>query len=187
MSEKGQQQERDPVKSTVTRMLLIAVGMFGFGFALVPLYDVFCDITGLNGKTSDEKYEVTDTAIDTSRTVKVQFVTTNNDGMVWDFKPSVAEMTVHPGEVATTEFYARNPRGFDMTAQAIPSLVPFKAAEYFHKTECFCFNQQSLAAGEEVQMPLRFIVDKDLPKNVKTITLAYTLFDVTESKVAQAN
>lgn len=186
MSDQGQQSQRDPVKSTVTRMLLIAVAMFGFGFALVPLYDVFCEVTGLNGKTSADKYEVTDTAIDTSRTVKVQFVTTNNDGMVWDFKPTVAEMTVHPGEVASTEFYARNPKGIDMTAQAIPSLVPFKAAEYFHKTECFCFNQQSLAAGEEVQMPLRFIVDKDLPKHVKTITLAYTLFDVTE-KLAQAN
>lgn len=186
MAEQNQQQ-RDPIRSTVTRMLLIAVAMFGFGFALVPLYDVFCEITGLNGKPADEKYEVSDTSIDTSRTVKVQFVTTNNDGMVWEFKPSVAEMTVHPGEVAQTEFYARNPRGFDMTAQAIPSLVPFKAAEYFHKTECFCFNQQSLTAGEDVKMPLRFIVDKELPKNVKTITLAYTLFDVTDKKVAQAN
>lgn len=181
------EQEKDPVQSTVKRMLLIVVGMFAFGFALVPLYDVFCEVTGLNGKTAG-KYETTDTAIDTSREVKVQFVTTNNDGMIWDFKPTVAEIVVHPGELVSTEFYARNPKRFAMTAQAVPSLVPFNAAEYFHKTECFCFNQQSLQAGEEVNMPLRFIVDKDLPKNVRTITLAYTLFDVTgKNELAQAN
>lgn len=169
-----------PVKKTVRQMLLITVGMFGFGFALVPLYDVFCDITGLNGKTSDTAYEAVDVAVDTSRSVTVQFVATNNENMPWEFKPVVSSMKVHPGEVASTEFFARNPRATAMTAQAVPSLVPFKAAEYFHKTECFCFNQQPLDGKSETMMPLRFIVDVDLPKEVKTITLAYTLFDVTE-------
>ena len=169
-----------PVKKTVRQMLLIVVGMFGFGFALVPLYDVFCDITGLNGKTSDTAYEAVDVVVDTSRTVKIQFVATNNENMPWEFKPTVSSMNVHPGEVASTEFFARNPRSVAMIAQAVPSLVPFKAAEYFHKTECFCFNQQPLEAKTETMMPLRFIVDVDLPKEVKIITLAYTLLDVTE-------
>lgn len=168
------------IKHTVSRMLLIVVGMFGFGFALVPLYDVFCDITGLNGKTSDTPYQAVDVAVDKSRTVKVRFFATNNDGMPWEFKPAVSSIEVHPGEAVTTEFFARNPRPVAMIAQAVPSVVPFEAAAYFHKTECFCFNQQPLEGKGETLMPLQFIVDVDLPETVSTITLAYTLFDVTD-------
>lgn len=176
------------IKKTVRQMLFVVVGMFGFGFALVPIYDVFCDVTGLNGKTSSTAYEAEDVRIDTSRIVKVQFIASNNDGMPWTFKPSVQEIEVHPGEATSTEFFVRNPRSQAMTAQAVPSVVPFKAAEYFHKTECFCFSQQSLEGGQEMMMPLRFIVDVDLPKEVRTITLAYTLFDVTDKvEVAQAS
>ncbi len=168
------------VKKTIWQSLLAVVGMFAFGFALVPLYDIFCDITGLNGKTADTAYQAVDVSVDTSRTIKVQFITSNNENMPWEFKPTVRSMEVHPGELASTEFYVRNPKNVDMIAQAIPSLVPFKAAEYFHKTECFCFNQQPLPAKQEALMPLRFIVDVDLPKEVSKITLAYTIFDVTE-------
>lgn len=165
---------------TVIKSLLAVVGMFGFGFALVPLYDVFCDITGLNGKTNG-RYELTDTTlqVDESRTVRVQFVTQNNENMPWEFRPVVTEIKVHPGELTEVDFFARNPTGRQMTAQAVPSLSPSLGTNYFHKTECFCFNQQVLAAKEEVLMPLRFVVDKALPEELKVLTLSYTLFDQT--------
>ena len=168
----------------VKKLMLAVVCMFGFGFLLVPLYDVFCDITGLNGKTNTTAYEAVDVEVDTSRTITVQFVATNNDAMNWTFKPQKNQIKVHPGEAVTTSFLAMNPRAYTMDAQAIPSISPGRAAEYFHKTECFCFNQQTLQAGESVDMGLRFIVDQDLPKDVKTITLSYTLFDITADKVA---
>ena len=172
------------IPKTVAKLLVAVAGMFCFGFLLVPLYDVFCEVTGLNGKVSGEAYQAVDVAIDTSRTIKVQFVATNNDSMPWEFKPHVTSVIVHPGELVSTTFYAKNPRTIAMTAQAIPSVMPLRAAEYFHKTECFCFSQQILQAGEEVEMPLRFIVDQDTPKDVHTITLSYTLFDVTDQVAA---
>ncbi|MCW8128407.1 cytochrome c oxidase assembly protein [Microbulbifer halophilus] len=163
-----------------TKLLALAAGMLLFAlFVMPPLYDAFCEITGLNGKTG-EKYEAVPAAVDTDRLVKVQFVASNNENMPWGFKPSVATMKVHPGEAMDTVFLASNPTGRDMVGQAIPSLVPFETAQYFHKTECFCFNQQTLEAGESAELPLRFIVDPDLPPGVNTITLSYTLFDVTE-------
>ena len=168
----------------VAKLCLLTVGMFGFAFALVPLYDVFCEITGLNGKTQSKPYQAVAAAVDESREVKVQFIATNNDGMTWQFGPSDSVIRVHPGAITETTFVATNPTGEFMTGQAIPSVSPLKAAEYFHKTECFCFNSQQLAGGETVDMPLKFIVDQDLPKDVKTITLSYTLFDVTQRVAA---
>ncbi|QFT53004.1 cytochrome c oxidase assembly protein [Microbulbifer sp. THAF38] len=162
------------------KLLALAASMLVFAiFVMPPLYDAFCEITGLNGKTGG-RYEAVPAAIDTSRSITVQFVASNNDNMPWRFSPSVMSVEVHPGEVMDTVFLAFNPTARDMVGQAIPSLVPFKAAEYFHKTECFCFNQQILKAGEEAELPLRFIVDPEIPSSVNTITLSYTLFDVTE-------
>ncbi|ODS24014.1 cytochrome c oxidase assembly protein [Candidatus Endobugula sertula] len=164
----------------------IVVMMFAFAiFIMPPLYDLFCDITGLNGKTGGPF--VTGNAenelgVDTSRTVKVQFLATNNENMPWEFRPQIKTITVHPGEPTVVNYLAVNNTRFDMVAQAVPSLVPFKAANYFHKTECFCFNQQPLAAGESAELGLSFIVDVDIPKNINTITLSYTLFDITESQ-----
>lgn len=162
-------------------MVLVAVGMFGFGYLLVPLYDVFCELTGLNGKTGRvgeaqalERYE-----IDTERTVKVQFIANNSAGMSWNVDPKVTSMDVHPGQVYATAFTALNPTPAAMVGQAVPSVAPIVASRFFNKTECFCFDQQPLAAGETKDMPLRFIVSPALPKNVKTLTLAYTFFDVT--------
>ncbi|AOS96417.1 Cytochrome c oxidase assembly protein CtaG [Microbulbifer aggregans] len=162
------------------KLLTLAVSMLAFAlFIMPPLYDAFCEITGLNGKTG-AKYEAVPAAVDTERLVKVQFVASNNENMPWQFRPSVISVKVHPGEPMDTVFLAENPTGKLMVGQAIPSVVPSKAAQYFHKTECFCFNQQTLAAGESAELPLRFIVDPDLPPGVNTITLSYTLFDVTE-------
>ena len=173
-------------QTIVKRLAMVVIGMFFFGFALIPLYDVFCDITGLNGKTNEQAYIPANQLVDTSRSVKVQFVATNNESMPWEFKPEVFELEVHPGEEIRTTFYARNPLGRDMVAQAIPSVSPGKAAAYFHKTECFCFNNQPLEAGESADMPLSFIVDRDLPSSVRTITLSYTLFDITDT-VTESN
>jgi cytochrome c oxidase assembly protein subunit 11 len=164
----------------IAKLFGVVVGMFVFAvWIMPPLYDVFCEVTGLNGKTGD-KYEAVEIQVDTSRTVKVQFVATNNEGMPWSFEPMRDSVEVHPGQEMEIRYLARNPTDSDMVGQAIPSVVPFKAAEYFHKTECFCFNQQPLPGGESAELPLRFIVDQDIPKQVHTITLSYTLFDVTD-------
>ena len=166
------------IRRTVKQACIILVGMCLFVVALVPLYDLFCEITGLGGKTGDQ-YTYDPAA--TSRLIKVNFITNTNEGMVWDFWPEKGGVRVHPGEVREVIFYAKNPTDKPMMGQAIPSLVPVVAAQYFHKTECFCFNQQILQPGEEVAMPMRFIVDRDLPKNVQSINLSYALFDITDA------
>ena len=166
---------------TVLRSILVACGMFAFGFAMVPLYNVFCQVTGLNGKTDPDPYlyKAAEAKVDTSREIKVQFVATKNAGMGLDFSPSTPQVTVHPGEPGLLTFVARNPSDKRMIGQAIPSVTPFEATNYLHKVECFCFTTQTLEAGEEKVMPLRIIVDQDLPKHIKKLTLSYTLFDVT--------
>jgi cytochrome c oxidase assembly protein subunit 11 len=174
------------VRGTVSKLLLVAACMFAFVFVvMVPLYNVLCDVLGINGKTGG-RYEATSAEIDLSRTIKVQFVARNNDDMPWQFGPTVKVMRVHPGELGSTAFIAKNPALKDMVAQAIPSIVPARAAAYFNKTECFCFNQQPLKAGEEADLPLQFIIDQALPEDIQTITLSYTLFDVTD-RVATLN
>ncbi len=162
------------------KLLLVVFGMFGFGFALVPLYDVICDITGLNGKTGDQ-YVVDETIeVQEDRVVTIQFLTNNNDGMPWEFRPDMRSLQVHPGDMNVATFFARNPVDGAMTAQAIPSVTPGYAAQFLHKTECFCFEQQKLAGGESIDMPVRFIIDKELPADITRITLSYTLFDITD-------
>ena len=173
-------------QKTVIKATLTAIAMFGFGFAMVPLYDVFCKVTGLNGKTSDTPYEYRAEAarVDTSRTVTIQFVSTNNANMSWAFSPSIRKVSVHPGEVAELSFNVRNPTGQRMIGQAIPSVTPFDGTDFLHKTECFCFTTQPLEAFEEKNMPLKIIIDPALPRHIKKLTLSYTLFDVTDMYAA---
>ena len=135
---------------------------------------------GLNGKTSGTAYQQKVEQIDNSRTLRVQFVATRAEGMSWDFGPEAEQLSLHPGETREMLFLAHNPTDRPMVAQAIPSVSPAIAAAYFHKTECFCFTQQVLQPGERVEMPVRFIVDPAVPAQVKHLTLAYTLFDVSE-------
>lgn len=166
---------------TVRKLCLIVFGMFGFGFALVPLYDMFCEVTGLGGRTGDQyTYDPASMQKDTSRLVKVNFITNTNDGMSGDFWSETSGVRVHPGDVKEVKFYVHNPTKRRMVAQAIPSVVPVRAAQFFHKTECFCFTNQVLEPGETMEMPMRFILDPDLPKNVPTVSLSYALFDITE-------
>ena len=171
---------QDPATDTALKLVAGAVLMFAFVFVvMVPLYNVLCDALGINGKTSGQAYTAVSTAVDTSRQVTVQFVAINNDGMPWTFAPDARAMRVHPGAANGTVFHAVNPTSASMVAQAIPSISPSRAAAYFHKTECFCFDQQALAGHAAADMPLQFIVDQDLPDDIHTITLSYTLFDIT--------
>jgi cytochrome c oxidase assembly protein subunit 11 len=168
------------IGKTVVKSAVGAVVMFAFAvFVMPPLYDLFCEVTGIGDKTAS-KFEGTVSAIDESRTVKVQFIATNEATMPWDFEPNIFEVEVHPGEATRITYFAKNRTRRNMVAQAIPNIVPTSAVKYFHKTECFCFDQQPLQAGEEANMPLVFIVDRDLPKAINTITLSYSIFDVTD-------
>ena len=160
----------------VKRLLLAVTAMFGFGFAMVPLYDVFCDLTGLNGKVGG-RVEAVQLEADLDRTVMVEFVANLNQTMPWEFRPEVSRMEVHPGKVYRTSFYAQNRTDRLMVGQAIPSVTPGAAAQHFKKTECFCFTEQQFAAGEGRDMPVMFMVDPGLPDDVEVVTLSYTFFD----------
>jgi cytochrome c oxidase assembly protein subunit 11 len=171
----------NPTLDTVMKLVSVAVVMFAFVFVvMVPLYNVLCEALGINGKPASEAYTATQSGVDESRTVRIEFIAHNNAGMPWEFSPSSTMMEVHPGAVNGTVFLARNPLPNAMVAQAIPSISPARAAEYFHKTECFCFRQQPLDGESAAELPLQFIVDRELPSDIKTITLAYTIFDVTD-------
>lgn len=159
--------------------------MFVFAvWVMPPLYTLFCDVTGLNGKTRGQYSGAEPAEVDTSREVTVRFVAINNDAMPWTFKPEEYSIKVHPGEAKVTHFDAINPTDAIMVGQAVPSMVPSNASTYFHKTECFCFNKQVLGPGEDAELGIRFIVDQALPKGINTITLSYSLFDVTKASEA---
>ena len=167
-------------RSLLAKLIALAAAMFMFAiFVLPPLYDLFCEITGIGGKT-DGAYTAVAVEVDTSREIEVQFVATNNATMPWDFYPIEYSVVVHPGESRAVNFFARNNTSEDMIGQAIPNVLPNNAADYFHKTECFCFYNQPLAAGEQAELGLVFILDPDLPDSVNTVTLSYTLFDITD-------
>ncbi len=180
-----QADRQNATRRLVARLILVAVGMFGFGFALVPLYDVFCDLTGINGKTGRvDQAEARAMQIDESRLITVEFVANVSSGLPWDFRPEQRRVRVHPGEVAETVFYARNRAPQDAVGQAVPSVAPNLASKYFNKTECFCFSEQRLKSGEDKPMPVRFIVDPRLPEEITTITLAYTFFEAKQSQAS---
>ena len=154
----------------------VAMVMFVFGYALVPLYDVFCEATGLNGKTGRAEATVGD-KVDRERWVTVEFTGNSMSGLPWEFRSLQKTLRVHPGEVAVAYYEARNTAGEAITGQAVPSVAPNRAATHFKKIECFCFSQQQLKAGERKKMPVRFVVGTDLPKEVGTVTLSYAFFN----------
>jgi len=174
-------------RRVVKRLGIAALLMFGFGFAMVPLYDVFCDITGLNGKTGRiELEEALSQTVDEDREVTVEFLATVHSDLPWEFRPMVKKVKVHPGEVIEVNYFARNKTGEVVTGQAVPSLAPGLAAKYFSKTECFCFTRQALGPGEGKEMPLRFIVDPELPANVRTVSLSYTFYQAKPEEAGSA-
>lgn len=157
---------------------------FAFGFLLVPLYDVICEATGLNGKTRGGPQVITETRVDTSRQVKVEFLGAAMQGLSWDFQPNQDRVLVHPGEIATVSFRVRNMTASALTGQAIPSVSPGKAASHLRKLDCFCFQQQTLAPGESRDLPVSFVVDGRLPQDVQAITLSYSFYAVDPSQGA---
>jgi cytochrome c oxidase assembly protein subunit 11 len=164
-------------------LIFSSVAMFGFGFALVPLYDVLCDALGINGKPQGTASRYEAVVIDKERTVNIEFIAQIQPGMAWEFTPKVNRLKVHPGELIRTHFVAKNLSQVDTVGQAIPSVSPGQGAAYFNKTECFCFNQQPLGALANAELPLIFYVDPDLPESINTLTLSYTLYDITDRQV----
>jgi cytochrome c oxidase assembly protein subunit 11 len=163
----------------------LAVGMLGFAFALVPLYDVFCEITGINGKNYEREISAEPAVLQVSeREVTIQFLAQVNRGMPWEFRPTENQLKVKLGEVHVTSYYARNHANQAVTGQAVPSISPGYAAPYLKKIECFCFTQQHLEAGADQQMAVRFYIDDELPEEVKTLTLSYSLFKIADAEVA---
>lgn len=163
--------------------------MFGFGFALAPMYEAFCSAFGINGRfveiqkgTYDAGEAAKQAKLDKDRKVTIQFTASRNQNLNWEFRPMERIVTVNPGEIRVVKFYAKNLTDRTIIAQAVPSVSPGQAMKYFNKIECFCFTQQTFKPGEAKEMPLRFVVDNKLPKKISTLTLAYTFFDTDRSQ-----
>jgi len=171
-------------------LFVLAIAMFGFAFALVPLYNVFCEITGLNGKTSAQAAlldEIEASVVPLDREVTIEFLARVARGMPWEFRPAEGRLVVRPGEMNTTTFYVRNRARDTVTGQAVPSVSPGQAARYLKKIECFCFEQQELSAGGEMEMGVSFFIDADLPAAINELTLSYTMFlvgDIAHEQIA---
>jgi cytochrome c oxidase assembly protein subunit 11 len=168
--------QNDSNRYLVVKLIGLALGMFAFGFLLVPLYDVFCDITGIGGKFDLEAAAVEVRTSDDNRTITVEFVASLNEYAPWEFRPAIASMEVKPGEMYDTTFFARNLTDRNIIGQAVPSIAPGQAVKYFQKTECFCFTSQEFDPREGRDMPLQFVVDPDLPEYIDRLTLSYTFF-----------
>ncbi|MCW5588729.1 MAG: cytochrome c oxidase assembly protein [Legionellales bacterium] len=170
-----------PIQQRNNRKLLIygilfALFMFGFGFALVPLYDVFCNVLGINGKTNANPAAVYAGHVDKTRLIRVEFLAAMGSNIPFEFRPETKVIEIHPGENKLVYFFAHNQANEKVDVRAIPSVAPGHAAKYLKKTECFCFAEQHLNANQTVDMPLMFHLDEHLPKSIHTITLSYTMY-----------
>ncbi len=175
------------------RLALAVIGMFGFGFAMVPLYSLICDVTGINfagSSTSGGRVVLEDVVyggVDESRLVTVEFDVTMNAGLPWDVKPEVKRMQVHPGKPYEVMFTAENKTDEVVVTQAVPGVTPWQATEHFSKVECFCFSQQTLKPREVKAMPLRFVINRKLPEKYGTVTLSYTFMNTDRSKALETD
>lgn len=165
-------------RALAIKLVWIIVGALIFAFALVPLYDVICSVTGLNGKTKNSAETQELAKLDTSREVTIQFVSSVMTGLGWNFYPKQNSVTVHPGQITTVMFEAKNITNTRIAGQAIPSVTPGKASAFLKKLECFCFVRQTLNPGEVKQLPLRFFISSEMPKDVRELTLSYSFFPV---------
>jgi cytochrome c oxidase assembly protein subunit 11 len=165
----------------IVGLLIMTAGSFAFGWALIPLYDLLCRAAGIGNAEAKAGAAVVQESVDPNREVTIEFVASPASVGSYEFRPKVASMRIHPGKLYDSEFYAKNLTPFASVAQAVPSITPSGTAKYFHKTECFCFSPQKFAAGEGRGMPVRFIVDPQLPANIDRLTLAYTFYDTTQS------
>lgn len=167
----------------LVKLAVVAGAMFAFGYALVPFYKQICEVAGINRILQPD--DVTNTQVDRTRTVTIEFDANIHD-LPWRFKPLKPSIAVHPGELARIDYEVVNTRSQPVTGQAVPSYGPQVAGQYFRKMECFCFTQQTLKAGEKRDMPVVFVVDPALPKDVNTITLSYTFFQIEGADAKQA-
>jgi cytochrome c oxidase assembly protein subunit 11 len=171
-------------KKTSWLLGAFGVGMFGFGFALVPLYNLLCSVSGVNGiATAATKSEMVMMQVDNSRLVTVEFDSTINENLPWKIERPSKKLKVHPGEIHNISYRATNLSNKTIKVQAIPGITPWQATEFFNKIQCFCFDTQTLGPGESQDMNLQFIVDRDLPEQYKTITLSYTFMNTDRSKI----
>jgi cytochrome c oxidase assembly protein subunit 11 len=174
-------------RTILRKLLVVSVLMFGFGWALIPIYRKICEISGINvltGKSPQAEERAANTQVDMTRTIVVEF-DANRQGP-WRFRPNVNHLEVHPGELVHVEYDLVNLESRAMVGQAIPSYAPMQSARYFNKIECFCFKQQTLAAGETRKFPVVFFVDPELPRDVTQITLSYTFFEVPGAATGEA-
>lgn len=169
-------------RKLVFRILLGLGASIAFAVAMVPLYNVLCEVTGFNGKTSGAAKATQALKVDDSRWIKVEFTSSVMPGLPWQFAPMQESINVRPGQMETVRYVAKNITSQTSTGQAIPSVSPGKAAQYFNKIECFCFQRQALQPGESKEMPLTFYVSPDIPQEVRTITLSYAFFSAVEQK-----
>jgi len=175
------EQKQKSNKRLGLKLLWIVAGAILFAYALVPLYDVLCTVTGLNGKTNNTA-DLATTKVDSSRWVTVEFTSTVMPGLGWNFQAKQSSIKVRPGQIETVLFEAKNNTNAVVTGQAVPSVSPGEASLYLKKIECFCFQRQELQAGEAKDMPLRFYVSPDLPKDIQAITLSYAFYNAIEKK-----
>lgn len=174
---------RDPgVRRTVVRSVVALIGMFAFAFALVPLYDVFCRVTGINGKVDNTAQAIVHEGVDESRYVTVQFITRGSSGLPWRMEVETRQVRVHPGQTSEVNFTFRNQSEEANWGRAVPSVSPSRASRHLRKVSCFCFDEQRLEAGERLELPLVFQLARDLPPDVNTVTLVYTLYPVTDAQ-----
>lgn len=166
---------------TLTKLTIVALGMFGFGFAMVPFYYKICEVTGLN--SGDEQILVKNSQIDTARWVNIEFDANTNQNMAWQFRPLHRTLKVHPGQLVQMEYEVVNTSAKAIVGQAVPSYGPARAGQYFKKIECFCFRPQKLAAGEKRRMPVMFVLDPGMEKELNTVTLSYTFFNLDDKSV----
>jgi cytochrome c oxidase assembly protein subunit 11 len=159
------------------QLWLFAAGFLGFGFALVPLYNVLCDVTGYGDRSKLQQAASVIEAPDDTRTITIEFLSSVPTYGSWEFRAERAQIQVHPGRLYEANLYARNLRVAPVIAQAIPSIAPLQATQYFHKTECFCFRPQPFGGQEARELSVRFIVDAKLPATIDRLTLAYAMYD----------
>ena len=170
---------------TAKKLGLVAVAMFGFGYLMVPIYNILCEVTGINGKTGRiTQSQVNAKDVDVHRFVTVEFDTNVNPNLPWTFKAVEFKQQVRPGEIAEAVFVVENESNKIVVGQAVPSVAPEQASLFFNKTECFCFTNQELAPGEKKDLIVRYVVDSDLPEKITTMTLSYTFFKASEKAIA---
>nr|WP_298059122.1 cytochrome c oxidase assembly protein [uncultured Halomonas sp.] len=177
----SQEQTQVGVRRTVIRTLAVLVGMFAFAFALVPLYDVFCRITGINGKVDATAQRIVHEEVDVSRHINVQFITRGSPGLPWQMSVEMRQMSVHPGQTAEVDFTFTNNSSNESWGRAVPSVSPSNATRHLRKVSCFCFEEQLLQGDERLTIPLVFQLARDLPEDINTITLVYTLYPIEHS------